>query len=421
MEIEQRDEAGRQVTALDRARAFSQALSDAARRARFSSRGRRAMSAGGFQARKGQTAQRWTIIISGILLVAIPSIISGVYFGFVAADQYVSEARFTVAGGEPPIADGLQLATGIPALAIVQDTQIVTNFIDSRAAVEQLDRMVNLRDAYSDKRADWYARFNPSLPIEKFVRYWQSMVDASIKLPSGIVEMQVRAFTPTDAVKISNAVLKISENLINDLNERMNRDAVANAQVEMDRATERLGKARAALEKARNDEGILDAEKAGELIGRLIEGARARYLQMEQEYNAQLRSVSADAPQMRAMKTQLSAVQGQIQNLESQLTVNGKGSAGAKTIATSMSKFAELDLEKQIAERLYASAATGLESSRLAAEHKLMYINAFVRPTIPEEPRYPRRMLSWIGVTASATILWLLCVGLGLIVRNHMA
>ena len=199
MEIEHRSGDTGTATALERARAFSQALSDAARRARFSQRSRRSFSGGGCQARKGQTVQQIAIKVSFWLMVALPSVLTAGYYWLFAANQYVAEARFTIAGGEPPLADGLQLTTGIPAIAIIQDTQIVVNYINSRAAVEKLDQMVGLRKLYSEDKADFLTRFDPSKPIERFVEYWKSMAEENIKLPSGIVEMRVRAFSPRDA------------------------------------------------------------------------------------------------------------------------------------------------------------------------------------------------------------------------------
>ena len=58
-----------------------------------------------------------------------------------------------------------------------------------------------------------------------------------------------------------------------------------------------------------------------------------------------------------------------------------------------MTRFSELDLERQIAERLYAGAVASLELARASAERKEMYVNAFVKPVVPEQSEYPRRLL----------------------------
>jgi capsular polysaccharide transport system permease protein len=412
---------GRTLSSLDRARLLSQALADAARQARVSRRSRRAFAGGGFQARRGALALRLAFFISFGLMVVVPTLVGAVYYLFLASDQYVAEAKFTVSGGEPPSADAIGSFTGIPAIAIIQDTQIVVNYIQSRAAVEKLEALVDIRGLYATDEADYFSRFNPKKPIEKFVRYWGRMSDVSISLPAGIVNLKVRAFKPTDAAKIVTAVLEISESLINEMNDRMNHDSVAGAELELDRTSERLTKARVALESARNDTGMLDAVKIADALNKLITETRSALLQMQQEYSSELKYVSPNAPQMRALKTRIDTTSGQIAELESKLTATKFSSGTEPALSASMTKFAELDLERQVAEKLYAGAATSLEIARMTAEHKMMYLNTFVKPVTPQEPQYPRRLLTSFAIAGGSLVLWGVCCGLALAVRNYKA
>ena len=50
------------------------------------------------------------------------------------------------------------------------------NYIDSRAAVEKLERR-SVFATFMPIRCGLAVRFDPSKPIEKFVRYWQGMAD----------------------------------------------------------------------------------------------------------------------------------------------------------------------------------------------------------------------------------------------------
>ena len=246
------------------------------------------------------------------------------------------------------------------------------------------------------------------------------MSDVSIVMPAGIVDLKVRAFTPEDARAIGDSVLVISEQLINELNARMNADAVKDAEQELERTAERLASARGALEKARNDQGVLDAVKSADALNKLITELRGGLAKMQQEYDAQLHSVLPTAPQMRTLKARMDAGQAQIAELESRLTATDPAEA-SRTLSSSMTKFAELDLEHQIAERLYAGAAASLELAKLTGEHKLMYLNTFVRPVAPQEPRYPKRILYTAAVVLGSLAAWGALVGLVAVARNHMA
>lgn len=407
-------------TALDRARKLSQALSDAARKARFSTRSRNAMAGGGFGARRGARLMSLLVRISFVLLVVVPTLAASIYYGIVASDQYVAEARFTVMGGEIPASDSLGKVSGFPAEAIIQDTLIVTNFIHTRAAVEKLEKLVGLRERYSRSDVDAIARFDATEPIEKFIRYWEGMSDVSTKMPSGIVELKVRAFSAADSVEITRAVVKMSEDLINELNERMNGDAVRSAEHELQVAAQRLAVARGALEKARNEEGMLDAGKSGDAMTLLITGLKGSLLQMQKEYDSSLKAVSETAPQMRAFRTRIDATRAQIAELEAQLTTTGGGGEG-RSVSQALNRFTTLDLERQIAERIYTGAASALEVARLVADRKMMYLNVFVEPVPPQEPRLPRRVLYPSIAFLCSLAAWGAVVGLGTMIRNNMA
>ena len=422
MEIEEKQPiGGGSLTALDRARVLSQALSEAARRARLSMRSQRLYSSGGFRARRGAAVVRLGVIVSFILMVVAPSLAASIYYVFIASDQYVAEARFTVSGGLPPQVDGITAMTGLPAMAVIQDTQIVTNYVQSRAAVEKLEKLVDIRRIYSTGEADRLSRFEPKKSIESFVKYWRHMCAISIQMPSGIIDLKVRAFTPEDAARIAQAVLDISEELVNTLNDRMNRDAVASAETELGRTSQRLKDAQIALEKARNDAGLLDATKAADSLNKLITETRGDLLQLQGQYTSERRFVAENAPEMLALKSRIDATSAQIASLNSQLTSSSASLTTDPILSSSMSIFAELDLEQKIAERLYASSVAALEVARMMAEQQMIYINTFVKPVVPQQAEYPERILYPVLFSAGSLALWGLCCGLAMLIRNNMA
>ncbi|HEV2573139.1 MAG TPA: lipopolysaccharide biosynthesis protein [Beijerinckiaceae bacterium] len=411
---------GANLTPADRARAMSQALADAARRVRLS-RYKNSLNGGGFQARKGQRAIQIFILISFLGMVIVPSAFAAVYYGFLASDQYVAEAQFTVMGGEVQTNDGFGATTGIPILAIVQDTQIIANYILSRAIVEELERTADIRQAYESNTIDWFARLPANQPVEKILRYWKRMVSVSISMPSGILQVQVRAFTAESAARIGKSIVELSEKLINELNSRTNADMVRNTQFELNRAYERLSKARSNLEKARNDEGVLDATRAAEVLNKLITDARSSLLALQQERATQLKYVRETSPQMQVLTSRIDATRAQIFELEAKLTASQARVGEGNVLSSSMTRFAALDLERQIAERLYSGAAAALEIARISAERKAMYLNTFVWPVEPQYPLYPKRLLSIALIVAAAFAIWGAIVGLVALARNHMA
>lgn len=411
-------------SALERAQAISRALTDAARRARLSTRGRGAYRGGSFEARRGAKLIRLLMIATFVLTVAVPNLVSALYFGLIASDQYISEAQFTVGSGVIPKMDGLGSVTGVPPILIIQDTQLVTNYIHSRPMVEALERTVGLRDIYGSPSIDWWARLRKNKPIEKITDYWDKMAATSITLPSGIVTLTVRAFSPEDAKRVADKVVQLSENLINDLNDRMRQDTVLASERDMQEAARQLGKARIQMEYVRNAEGLIEVGQTNKALSDLAAETQGDLLKAQQEYDTQLHYVSADAPQMQILKTRIAALKSQVEQLQAQMTTQGEHDVSAEAdqaLSGKMTTYAAADLEERIAEKRYALAVAAVEAARILSERQLLYLHEVVAPALPEESRYPRRWLT-IGMTFLASLLvWIITVAGIAFVRNHMA
>ena len=399
-----------------RAQVVAKALSEAARRARFSTKHRRTSAAGGIRARRGAKVYRLLKIISFVVVFVVPTILVSIYYGFIASDQYVSEARFTVRGGMPPKLDGIGALTGAPPVLIIQDTQIIINYLQSRALIEALDKSVNVRALYTEGSIDPISRLKPNAKIEKVVRYWKSMIDMSVQMPAGIVNFTVRAFKPEDAARIADAALEASEVLVNQMNEQMITDTLALSESERQRAETNLATARADLETARNDEGVLNASRSGDSIDGLISSVQTQLVKMQQDYETQRRLVNENSPTIRNLQIKIAAANEEIAKLQATLTGTGK-----KTIAGAMSRLDYLTFRNTIAEKMYATALALVEHARLASETKLMYINTFIRPVAAEESRYPHRLMNIAIFAVAAFAAWGALVGILAIAKNKLA
>jgi capsular polysaccharide transport system permease protein len=404
--------------ALIHAARMSQAISDTARRTRFSARSYRVSYAGGFRARRGEQLFRRSIAISFVLLVVIPSIASVGYFGVIASPQYISEARLTLSGAETSSVDnGLQ---AVPTALLAQDTQVVQEFLQSRAMVEELSHIVDIRGIYGNSAIDWPARLSRDASLEDLERHWKWMTRATIDLPGGIVDFSVRAFSPAAAAELARAALTVSEKTVNDLNARMLRDTVGRVTHDLKSAADRLADARIKLERARNRLGMLSADQEADAINELLVSVQAGRIALQQEYDSRRKFISASQPQMRALRAQMRAADSQISNLRSRLTET-RFSIGGDVVAAAMSQLAELDLDRRIAEQQYSLAATALESARIAADSKLIYLNAFVDPAPGHLMRFPSPVEEIVISIVGILIIWSMLATAATLIRNNMA
>ncbi len=316
--------------------------------------------------------------------------------------------------------DALSSLTGVPSIQVIQDTQVVTNYIASRALVEHLIEKADLKGRYSAPEADFYARLNPEKPIERIVKYWNSMAHVGIEMPGGIVVLSLRAFRPDDAVALTNAVVDASEQLVNDMNDRARREAVANTENELKLAAGRLSHARAALEVARNQEGMIDAPSEAKKTDTLISALKTQQLEFEQQYVVTRKSVTDDAPQMKNLRARIDATARQIEQLQAELTSRTGGGGATSVLTGSMTRLSALELERQIAQTQYTNAAAALERARLASTTKQIYLTSFVRPAAAEEARYPRRGLFISLAVVVGLFLWVCFLALAKVVGGKI-
>jgi len=351
--------------------------------------------------------KRWPRLIGLIFGFLIPAILVVGYIGFGISNQYTSEARFAVRGGEQiPIS----ASTGSASFTQAQDSLIVVNYVKSRAIVEELEHTIGLRTMLSRGDIDWLSRFDQRDPIEDLVKYWRWKVKTSVESPSGIITIQVSAFSPEDALKIGNAVVSASEQLVNSMSTRASRDAMQQAQNELTRAERRLSEVRVALQDLRNAQSTLNPRRTAEGINKLIGELRLERARLEDDASASKRSnVGESAPQMQLLRIRIQVIADQIADLEHQLTSTTADIASMGTVSGKITRFDELELERQIAEKQFTLATESFERARVNAERQKVYLTTFVTPLLPHDVAWPkyRVLLSLLGLAAVAALYWL--------------
>ena len=97
----------------------------------------------------------------------------------------------------------------------------------------------------------------------------------------------------------------------------------------------------------------------------------------------------------------------------------GTSARGRQTLGGLVANYEELVVDREFAEKTYVSALSALERARIEADRQQRYVAAFVRPTLPEDALYPRRIVACITVFAISLVLWALGVLIVYAIRDH--
>ncbi len=382
------------------------------------------------------------LLLSFCLCVALPTALSGIYYYIFAADQYVAEFKFSVmeaspvlpglppsltttsptaaTGGSPMMA--LMGSSGSPvmggSMAPIQNF-MVTDYLLSSQVVGELQKRLDVRALYDSPVAkyDVWARFDRSLPMERFMRYWPRMVTATYDPMTGVADVLVRAFTPQDALAIANTMVSLSEDLVNKVAQRPQQDAVRFAEGELTRAKERVKRARAALTEYRLQEGVIDPSGVVSTNIALVQTLRAQLSQQQADLATFVsQQQNANSPAAQQMRSRVAGTKDQVAKLEKEIS---KDREGNRILTELVDRYERIDLERQYAQGMLVSAEQALDQARANAAAQHLYLTPYVRPSLPEYPIYPKKIQGVLIAAIAFFGLWLVGVMIHRSVSEH--
>ena len=353
-----------------------------------------------------------------LVIVLLPTLTAAFYYFVLAADQYVAEFRFTLSTAEAPRRDPLSLLTGAAPHSAGLESQVLVQYIDSRAMLDRIGASIDLRRLFSPPAADWWSRLREPAPAEALERYWQGQVDPFYDPATGTVTVRVRAFAPADALRLARAIVAASERLVNDLSQRARHDALDDAEAEVSRAQGRLRAVLGKISAFRDHAGLIDPDRAAAQTGRLAGLLNGDLAGANAELTTLRSYMSADAPSVRVLKARIRSLEKERRRLGRQMT--GSGPAQPTALSGLLGSYEELDSERRFAEAAYQHAMQLLDAARANASRQQVYIASFIPPSLPEEALYPRRWRNVGTVALMAFAVW----GIGGLavrsVRDHL-
>lgn len=412
MTVEIRNPVGQPLSTADKSNAVAESLRQIARASRFADRKK------GIQPYQGHAKRDRWIPILFVLLFLIPSAVGTLYFGVIATDRYVTEARFAIRPGLGGMDGGSEstggtsgdvgTSSGVSKAMSEQDTLIIMNYIESRPMIEALDKQMPLRGVYSRDSIDWFSRFNPARPVEWLLWYWQSHVNTEIDPTSGIVTLTVTAYDATESHALTQAILTESERMVNEISMRSREDALRESQRELVLAEQRMAKTRAAVRELRNRDGVLDASKSNDANLSVIGQLRKTRIDLTVQMQLLLRDLSPERRQIQDMKTQIKDIDDNIARLENEAA--SLSPERRRVLADSMTQFEAYNAERIVAETYYASVLAAHEKARIVAARQIEFMTTVVQPVVPQSPDYLWRLI-WSCVTiAGSAALFALAV-----------
>lgn len=367
-------------------------------------------------ARRASLRQRhWGVLVSFLLLVALPTMVIGAYLWGRAADQYASTLGFSIRKEENSSA--VQLLGGITELSgsSTSDTDILYDYLQSQELVRTIDAKLDLRAIWSRPAQDPIFAFDTNGTIEDLLFHWRRMVRISHDTSTGLMSVRVLAFDPDDAQRIARAIQVQSSQMINRLSDSAREDAIRFARADLAEAEERLRSARAGLTAFRNTNQIVDPtmDTQGQmgLVGMLQEQLAQALI----DADLLRTNTRAGDPRIANAEAKIRIIRDRIRDERNKL---GAGSDG-QAFATLVGEYERLIVEREFAEQAYTAALAAFDTARSQALRQSRYLAAHIAPTFAQRPEYPQRMVILALSALFLSLVWSVLGLLGYSLRDR--
>ncbi len=365
------------------------------------------------------------MLVSFLLVVALPGAVIGWYLWNRAADQYASTVGFAVRTEETGSALGGLLGglTGLSGSSS-KDTDILYEFLQSQKLVADMDSRLGLQAMWSLPDNDPVFAFDPgpggagSGAIEDLLVYWGRMVSVYYDAGAGLIEVRVLAFTAPDAHAIAEALFAESSDMINDLSAIAREDAIRYSRDELAEALDRLKTARQMVTefRIRNQmvDPSVDVQTQAGLLG-MLQNQLAEALINVDMLGGQ---TSETDPRMTQARRRVAVIEERIAAERAKTGIGGANN-GTEAFAALVGEYERLAVDREFAERTYITALATYDTSLAEARRKSRYLAAYVEPTQAETARYPRRY-ELLGVLVLFLFLaWAIAVLIGYSLRDR--
>ena len=333
-----------------------------------------------------RTLRKWR---GFLLMVALPTAMTALYFYGIAAGQYASEARFLVrgaTGSSSAVSSALGSSLSNAGFKPVQEEAMaVRDFLNSQEAVRELRQAMDIVSVWRRPEADLPAMLWEESPtVEALTRYYKRMVVADYDAESSAVSVQVRTFRPEDSKAVATELLRIAENLVNRLSERQRADTLGTARDEVAIAERRVIAARETMTTFRQEQRAIDPTSETAANVGTVSGMESALAQARAELREKGAFMRYDNPQLGLVRNRIAALESQIANERQRLT------SGEQSAPQTLAGYERLLLEREFADRQLASAVASLESARVNVARQQLYLAPVTQPHTAESAQYPK-------------------------------
>lgn len=335
-------------------------------------------------------------------MIIIPFLIAAIYLFVFAANRYVSSSQVVVRqqeSGQQAGMPGLAMLVGAVDPVSREDTLYLKEYIVSHDMLAVLESKLNWTAHYSGKWNDPLFYLSSSASSEEKLAFYQRMVTTNYDETTGLLQIDVQAFTSEYAEIVLKEILVQSERFVNEITRSMADEQLSFARRELMASAERYEDKQAELLAFQNEHNLFNAEVTAESMSQIVANLEAEIVKEKARLNGLKTRLAANAPQIRSQENKINALIKQLEAEQRKITSGDfKSAEDMLNLNTIAFEYRRLQVDLLVSEEFYKTSLAVVENAKLETIKNIRSLIAVVQPNLPEKAAYPRTIYNLITI-----------------------
>lgn len=335
-------------------------------------------------------------------MIIIPFLLAAIYLFVFAANRYVSSSQVVVRqqeSGQQAGMPGLAMLVGAVDPVSREDTLYLKEYIVSHDMLAVLESKLNWTAHYSGKWNDPLFYLSSSASSEEKLAFYQRMVTTNYDETTGLLQIDVQAFTSDYAKAVLKEILVQSEVFVNEITRSMADEQLSFARRELMASAERYENKQAELLAFQNEHNLFNAEVTAESMSQIVANLEAEIVKEKARLNGLKTRLAANAPQIRSQENKINALIKQLEAEQRKITSGEfKSAEDMLNLNTIAFEYRRLQVDLLVSEEFYKTSLAVVENAKLETIKNIRSLIAVVQPNLPEKAAYPRTIYNLITI-----------------------
>ena len=321
--------------------------------------------------------------------VGLPTLLCAWYFYVVATPLYATKSEFVIQQSTNPAAASSGLGgmlQGSP-FATSQDSIAVQGYLQSREAMQRLDRDHGFVAHFSQPLIDPIRRLDPDATAEAAYKTYKRNVLIAYDPTEGIIKMEVIAADPAKSAEFARALIGYAEGQVDQLTQRLRGDQMQGARESYEGAEANMLASQRRVVELQEQFKVLSSEVEVQLITTQMTQLETLLTQDRLSLGQMQANAKPNQSRMDPLIRRIGALEAEIATLRSKLT---EDSDTGQSLARVQSDLLVAQADVTTRQMLLAQSLQSMESARIEANRQVRYLSLSVSPVPPDEATYPR-------------------------------